>query len=116
MEDNLYQAALQRLLGAADSKGLAVAHEPGADGRSTLTAGSTQVASLRSPQVLELACPAEQKTLLMEISPTIYFEEPDLVGAPTVLVRLDRIEDEELALRLADAAVHASAKEGQKGE
>lgn len=58
---------------------------------------------LKDSATLVLLCPAEQKTLLMEISPDIYFETPHYVGYAAVLVRLDAISDEELSLRLEDA-------------
>lgn len=58
---------------------------------------------LREPDVLVLLCPAEQKALLMEISPDIYFETSHYVGHAAVLVRLSAISDEELSLRLEDA-------------
>lgn len=50
-----------------------------------------------------LHCPLEQKTLLMEISPDIYFETDHYIGHEVVLVHLGAIADEELALRLEDA-------------
>jgi hypothetical protein len=53
--------------------------------------------------VLALACPVDQKVLLMDISPDIYFETDAHIGQPIVLIRLDAITDEELSLRLDDA-------------
>ncbi|NGP17738.1 MmcQ/YjbR family DNA-binding protein [Devosia aurantiaca] len=50
-----------------------------------------------------LQCPVDQKVLLMEISPEIFFETDHYVGYDAVLVRLDQISDEELALKLEDA-------------
>lgn len=58
---------------------------------------------LKDAGTLVLLCPSEQKTLLMEISPEIYFETDHYVGHPAVLIRLDAIGDEELSLRLEDA-------------
>ena len=58
---------------------------------------------LKDSATLVLLCPSEQKTLLMEISPDIYFETDHYVGYPAVLIRLDAISDEELSLRLEDA-------------
>ncbi|MCY1547783.1 hypothetical protein D9M68_838600 [compost metagenome] len=58
---------------------------------------------LKDEATLVLLCPSEQKILLMEISPDIYFETDHYVGYPAVLVRLDAISDEELALRLEDS-------------
>lgn len=58
---------------------------------------------IKDAATLVLLCPSEQKTLLMEISPDIYFETTHYVGHPAVLIRLDVIGDEELSLRLEDA-------------
>lgn len=58
---------------------------------------------LKDANTLVLLCPAEQKTLLMEISPDIYFETDHYVGYPAVLIQLAVISDEELSLRLEDA-------------
>lgn len=60
-------------------------------------------ARLKDATTLVLHCPTEQKTLLMEISPDIYFETDHYVGYPAVLVQLPVISDEELSLRLEDA-------------
>lgn len=60
-------------------------------------------ARLKDAATLVLLCPSEQKALLMEISPEIYFETNHYVGYPAVLIRLDAISDEELSLRLEDA-------------
>jgi hypothetical protein len=58
---------------------------------------------LKDEATLVMLCPSEQKTLLMEISPEIYFETDHYVGWPAVLIRLAAIGDEELSLRLEDA-------------
>ncbi|MCW5721856.1 MAG: hypothetical protein KIS86_12005 [Devosia sp.] len=54
-------------------------------------------------ETLVLHCPLEQKILLMEISPDIYFETDHYIGHDVVLIRLAAIGDEELSLRLEDA-------------
>ena len=58
---------------------------------------------LKDADTLVLLCPLEQKVLLMEMSPHIYFETDHYLGWPAVLVRLSAIEDEELSLRLEDS-------------
>ncbi|WDR03416.1 MmcQ/YjbR family DNA-binding protein [Devosia algicola] len=63
-------------------------------------------ASLKDANTLVLQCPEEQKILLLEIAPDIYYETDHYVGWPAVLVRLDVISDDELALRLEDAWRH----------
>lgn len=65
-------------------------------------AGSTFV-RLSEADVLVMQCPADQKALLLEISPQIYFETDHYVGHDAILIRLSVIADEELALRLEDA-------------
>ncbi|WP_332700243.1 hypothetical protein [Devosia sp.] len=60
-------------------------------------------AHLLDATTLVLQCPPDQKALLMEISPDIYFETDPYVGQPAVLIHLDAITDEELSLRLEDA-------------
>jgi hypothetical protein len=70
-------------------------------------------ARMSDDATMVLHCPLEQKALLMEISPEIYFETPHYLNYPALLVRLDAISDEELALRLEDAwRFRAPAKPG----
>ena len=60
-------------------------------------------ASVRGPQEMVLHCPLEQKELLMEMAPDIYWQTDHFKGWPGLLVRLGVIGDEELSLRLEDA-------------
>jgi len=60
-------------------------------------------ASVRGPQEMVLHCPLEQKELLMEMAPDIYWQTDHFKGWPGLLVRLEIIGDEELSLRLEDA-------------
>lgn len=68
-----------------------------------LLVADTTLATLHDETVLALPCPKHQKVLLLDISPAIYFETEEQVGQDVVLVHLDRIDDEELSLRLHDA-------------
>jgi hypothetical protein len=45
----------------------------------------------------------EEKSLILESSPDVYFSSPHYEGWPGVQVRLERIEREELRERLEDA-------------
>jgi hypothetical protein len=45
----------------------------------------------------------DEKRLLIESHPDVYFSTPHYEGYPSVLVRLDRIEPDELAERIEDA-------------
>lgn len=62
------------------------------------------IALMTEPDLLWLKCPADQKVLLLDISPEIYFETDDLIGKCGVLIRLSQITNQELSLRLSDAA------------
>jgi hypothetical protein len=53
--------------------------------------------------VLVVLVPLGLKEALMAAEPDKYFETPHYAGWPAMLVRLDRVSDEELATRLACA-------------
>ena len=59
--------------------------------------------SIKEAEVMVLHCPLDVKEMLMEMAPEIYFQTPHFEGWPGLMVRLDRIGDEELALRLENA-------------
>ena len=96
-------AAFERIRGLALARGLPGLVASTSHGTPALKVGSKAFCRLKDLTTLVLLCPAEQKTLLMEISPEIYFETDHYVGSPAVLIRLDVITDEELSLRLEDA-------------
>jgi hypothetical protein len=68
-----------------------------------LKVANTTFARMKDKDTLVLHCPFEQKVLLMEISPEIYFETDHYRDHPVLLIDLARIDDEELSLRLHDA-------------
>ncbi len=86
---------LQRLVGKHNL--------PCATDDTTMAVEGAHFAHLLDTSILALHCPVDQKVLLMEISPDIYFETDQHIGRDIMLIRLDRISDEELALRLHDA-------------
>jgi hypothetical protein len=59
--------------------------------------------SIKEAEVMVLHCPLKVKEMLMEMAPEIYFQTPHFEGWPGLMVRLDVIGDEELALRLENA-------------
>ena len=87
----------------ARERGLPKSESATSYGTPALKLRSRTFVRLNDAETLVLLCPPEQKALLMEISPDIYFETDHYVGYPAVLVRLDVIGDEELSLRLEDA-------------
>lgn len=70
-----------------------------------LAVGGVAFVRLLDPTTAVLQCPVDQKVLLMEISPHIYFETEHYVGYDAMLIDLEKIGDEELSLRLHDAWV-----------
>jgi hypothetical protein len=92
-----------RITGLAATRGLANVTRSSKNRTPCLKIADRTFVRLRDPHTLVLHCPIEQKTLLLEISPNIYFETAHYVGYPAVLIRLDEISDEELSLRLEDA-------------
>ncbi len=55
--------------------------------------------------VLAVRCPLDRKEMLLEAAPDRFFTEPHYNGYPAILVRLDAVDDEELAGMLK--AAHA---------
>ena len=96
-------AAFARVHALALARDLAEVALSTSYGTPALKVSGKSFCRLKDSQTLVLLCPADQKTLLMEISPEIYFETDHYVGWPAVLVRLAVIGDEELSLRLEDA-------------
>lgn len=60
-------------------------------------------ASIKEAGIMVLHCPHDAKAMLLEMAPDIYFQTPHFEGWPGLMVRLDTIGDEELALRLENA-------------
>ena len=58
---------------------------------------------VREPDVIAIMCSLEEKAILMEARPAIYFETDHYKGWPAVLIRLSKIKDEDLAHRIGVA-------------
>jgi hypothetical protein len=67
-----------------------------------------------NPRVLAVRCPMERKEFLIEAAPDIYFDDDHYRGYPAVLVRLDAVEEGELAVLLADACAWQASKPRRK--
>jgi hypothetical protein len=55
------------------------------------------------PGIVAIRCPIEEKEMLIEAAPDIYFDDDHYRGFPGVLVRLAAISEGELSARLARA-------------
>lgn len=96
-------AAFARIEKLSSARGLAETERTTSYGTPALKVKGRSFVRQLDAATIVLQCPLEQKVLLMEISPDIYFETDHYVGYEAVLVRLDAISDEELSLRLEDA-------------
>jgi hypothetical protein len=55
------------------------------------------------PRVLAVRCPLERKEMLIEAAADRFFDDDHYRGYPAVLVRLDVVDEEELAILLLEA-------------
>lgn len=95
--------AFERVAAQARARGLPGITEAEADGHRALAVAGEFFARLDEAGILALDCPPQQKALLIEISPNLYFDPPGREDEPLLFIRLERIGDEELSLRLHDA-------------
>ena len=83
--------------------------QPGAEdstlhgGRCIRVRGHWIVNANQDPDALALALDLGTVAFLMETEPRTYYQTPHFEGWPGLMVRLDRIGDEELALRIENA-------------
>ncbi len=90
--------AFELLKRAAD--GLPGVTEGTSYGTPALKIGKKMLARMKDAATVVLACPPEEKEMLIEAAPAIYFETDHYKGWPLVLARMDAIGDEELRHRL----------------
>ncbi len=116
MTDNAdLEPGFARLLRLAEARGLPGVSVSTSYGTPALKVARTAFVRMRDATTIVLPCPVDQKVLLMEISPDIYYETDHYVGHDAMLVRLDRISDEELSLRLHDAWTFTAPEKLKKG-
>lgn len=58
---------------------------------------------VREPGILVLPCDLDEKEMLLQVAPEIFFQTKHYEGWPGILVRLDKIEDDELAEMITKA-------------
>jgi hypothetical protein len=97
------ESELGRMLRLCRELGLPEVTESTSYGAPSLKVKDKNFASVRGPQEMVLHCPLEQKDLLMEMAPDIYWQTDHFKSWPGLLVRLAAIGDEELKLRIEDA-------------
>ena len=110
MPDDPMEKAFARVAALAEAAGLPEVSRSTSYGTPSLKVRDKSFVRMKDAQTLVLLCPLEQKDLLMEIDPAIYFQTDHYVGWPAVLIRLPAIGDEELRLRLTDSWRHRAPK------
>jgi hypothetical protein len=91
---------LQRLAAAA---GLPEIETGTHYGTPSLKVGGKAFVSIKNAETVVLSLPLDQKELLIEMAPDIYFQTDHYIGWPSLPLRIDAIGDEELQLRLTEA-------------
>ena len=92
-----------RMLRLCAARGLPEVTQGTSYGAPSLQVRGKNFATLRGPGEMVLHCPLDQKELLMEMAPEIYWQTAHFRNWPGLLVRLAAIGDEELGIKLEDA-------------
>lgn len=95
---------LQRLAAAA---GLPDIELGTSYGTPALKVGGKSFVSIKNPETIVLSIAIEDKERLIEMAPEIYFQTDHYVGWPSLPLRAQVIEDDELQRRLVDACAFA---------
>jgi hypothetical protein len=91
-------AAFAKLRRAA--AGLPDIDESTSYGTPSLTVRRKFLCRVKDAETLVLACPLEEKDVLLESAPDVYFETAHYRGWPAILARIDAIDEDELRHRL----------------
>lgn len=110
MRDADWEGAARRVARTAARLGLPEVAEGTSYGTPALKVRGRSFTRLKDPQTLVLLITMEQKELLLEMSPQIYFETDHYRGWPAVLVRLSAVTDAELGQRLLDGWLYRAPK------
>jgi hypothetical protein len=89
------------LKAAAD--GLPEVEEGSHYGMPALRVRKKMFCSIKDTETVVVRCPLEEKELLMEAAPELYFETDHYKGWPSLLVRIGKVPPDELRLRLRRA-------------
>ncbi|TPM26364.1 MmcQ/YjbR family DNA-binding protein [Mesorhizobium sp. B2-3-5] len=79
-------------------------------GTPALKVGKKLLARVKDANTIVLMCPLDEKEMLLEAAPEIYFETDHYKGWPAILVRLDKIPSEELRHRLEQTWLRQAPK------
>jgi hypothetical protein len=100
--DDLAKAAA-RMRAAAEAARLPQVEDATSYGTPALKVRKKLLARVKDADTLVIMCPVDEKEMLIEAAPEIYFETDHYKGWPAVLVRISKISAAELRLRLERA-------------
>lgn len=106
--------AFARVRAAAAAAQLPGIEESTSYGTPSLKVRGKSLMRVKDGDTLVFMCPLEEKELLMEAAPEIYFETDHYKGWPAVLVRLSSIDDAELSHRVMRVAVSGTRTHGAR--
>ena len=92
-----YTASLKKISAIAKAAGLPGVEEGESWGTPALKVRGKMLVRVREPGILVVPCDLDEKEMLMTVAPEIFFQTKHYEGWPGVLVRLEKIEDDELA-------------------
>lgn len=84
----------------AAASGLPDVVEATSYGTPALKVGKKLLARVKDADTVVLMCPLDEKEMLLEAAPEIYFETDHYKGWPAILARIDKIPADELSHRL----------------
>jgi hypothetical protein len=96
-------AAFARVCAAAERAGLPGIEQGTSYGAPSLRVQKKFLCCIKNAETLVIHCPLEEKELLKEAAPEIYWETDHYKGWPGILIRLTAITDRELRHRLEKA-------------
>jgi len=94
------ETAFARVRAAALARGLPGIEQGTSYGTPALRVRRKLLVRMKDIETLVLTCAMEEKPLLMEAAPDIYYETDHYKGWPALLIRLAAISDEELGHRI----------------
>ena len=97
------EAGFARVKAAMRAVGCTGVEEGSSYGTPALKIKGKLICRMKDAETLVLHCLCDDKALLMELEPDIFFETDHYRGYPLVLVRVAAIDDAKLALELGRA-------------
>ncbi|MCV9963340.1 MmcQ/YjbR family DNA-binding protein [Pararhizobium sp. BT-229] len=93
----------ERITRLAEAAGLLEVTRGTSYGTPALEVRGKSFVRMKEASVLVVMCALEEKEMLIELAPDLYFETDHYKGWPAMLVRLDVIGDQDLTQRLISA-------------